>query len=122
VKRWAFLLYSISHSSAVFLQSRATPVARVDSQQYHDQHPRPRRVAAFGLASGCFDAIYLYNQNRILWAVVVQAGVAATMGITITGLAIILWPLAYYNHHLMLSNYWLKLPRPWRLLCSTVTL
>lgn len=62
-------------------------------------------VGLFGLAAGVYDAFRVppqpFGAHRILWAVVVQAVLAAWWGVTFSGIVAVLWPLSYFNHSLV---------------------
>jgi hypothetical protein len=57
-------------------------------------------VALFGTAVGVYDALLLVP-NRASVEVIWQMVITAVLGITITGYALILWPLAFLNHRLL---------------------
>jgi hypothetical protein len=57
-------------------------------------------IALFGLAAGIGDALRPIP-NRISGAVVIQSVIACVHWITISGLFLVLWPLAFANHWLV---------------------
>ena len=58
-------------------------------------------AAVFGLAVGFYDAYWRAIPNRMSSEVILQAVISAVMGITFTGLVLLLWPLAFLNHRLL---------------------
>jgi hypothetical protein len=56
----------------------------------------------FGIASGVYDLIAFDHTRRIWSALVIQTVLGTLWGVTFTGYILILWPLAYLNHWLLL--------------------
>ena len=57
-------------------------------------------VTLFGVAVGVYDAMRPIP-NRESAEVIGQMVIVAVLGVTITGLVLILWPLAFLNHQLL---------------------
>ena len=58
-------------------------------------------VTIFGLVVGLYDVASSDEPNRIPSAVVIEYILAFLWGVTFTGYAVLLWPLAYLNHRLL---------------------